>query len=114
MRWFQLTANGETFVGKYLDYALIDGVSRPLQVTNSDDGEITLSLPHFWNYAVFDPGNSALFYPEYLFMMPLDFSVLLDVAPSSSCSKSDYDKNYKIIIVSTPAILTRLKFVDQI
>jgi len=46
----------------YLPYAILDGIVKTVQfqTTDSGDGDIQVTIPHFWEYAIIDPDYSVL------------------------------------------------------
>jgi len=69
LRSVQYNVNGQTFTGKFLDNAQVDGTIRPVQISLSPEREVILSLSHFWSYAAIDP----------------DFSIFLDTVRYDQC-----------------------------
>jgi len=88
VRWFQFSVNGNAVVGKFLDTVLIDGSSRPLQVTTLQDNHIAFSISHFWSYAVLDP----------------DYSVILD-PDTNSCGGGSHVSRTTVIAVTVPIVV---------
>lgn len=61
VRWTEFTVDQVTLYGSFLDYALVDQFTKPMQVKAENSGAIlTLTLPHFWVHAVIDPDFSVI------------------------------------------------------
>jgi hypothetical protein len=53
---------GVLLYGKFLKYALVDDVPKPTSLTTDGSSSVVMTLPHFWSYAVIDPGMLLLFF----------------------------------------------------
>jgi len=61
----QVQLNGVTLYGKFSEYAYLDSLIKVIQFYyNASAGDVVIEIPHFWDYAAFDPDFQVLIDPE--------------------------------------------------
>eukprot|EP00026_Physarum_polycephalum_P000712 Phypoly_transcript_00713.p1 GENE.Phypoly_transcript_00713~~Phypoly_transcript_00713.p1 ORF type:complete len:1308 (+),score=165.92 Phypoly_transcript_00713:175-4098(+) len=58
-RWIEIVVNDIPLYGSFLDYAVIDQITRPIQI-KSVGSLFSIVIPHFWVSALIDPDFSVL------------------------------------------------------
>lgn len=83
-RAITFSQDGINFYGRFLDTAVVDQLPRPTLVGHAGN-DVVLTLPHFWNYAALDPGNSTTKQTIQEIIIGADFSVLFNRNSNSDC-----------------------------
>lgn len=57
VEWVKYNASGTQMLVQFPELAEVDGIARIMQIVEDENIGYVLILPHFFNYAIVDPGS---------------------------------------------------------